>query len=821
MAYTYNHLNNDFDGENWLNPKQRQGTGAPVSGPITVTQDGVVSNSTSTALSLRGGAYTVIVNGQVTTLVDATGLYLDAFYATGFLPALSTINVGATGTVSAAGDFGIGIWSYKSLSVTNAGSIGGPYTGIRFDGDSTETLTVVNTGRIWSYSAGLSDAIVAIGSGARTITNSGTIIGSLKLAGGTQIISNTLAGIIDGKIETDAGLDTITNAGSIYGVINTFGGNDVLTNSGYIERYIDLGSGNNKLTNSGFITGEGAVADTITFGIGNDTLANSKNIGGDVQMGIGNNVVSNTLTGLIYGDLVMGAGDDKITNAGLIAGQVNLGGGTNIVVNTGDMGGGLVGGLGTDTVTNSKNIEFDVALSDGLNTFSNSGLTGNYIGGTGVDKVTNSGTLVGTVTLGNGINSLLNSGTIETGVIGGTGVDTITNSKIIRNQITLFQGNNVVTNTGEIQGTIIVGLNDDKVSNSKFINGSVILGDGANSLTNTGVINGLVDGGSGVDTITNSGTIETNLKTYGGNDVVKNSGKILNEVDLGLGDDSYTGGIYADKVRDAGGKDTYLLGAENDFFLATLLGGGAINDGLLGDKVDGGLNLAPTTSQMFYGDVYSAGDATSTVRINADSVAHTNAEDSYISAVSGLAKGTAIGSEIGLDLISNFESFIGGDGGDLIWGNAVANVILGGSGNNHLHGGAGNDLLYGGVDNDQLSGDAGADILSGGLGLDTFIFHKLSDSTAALTGQDLITDFTNGSDKISLVKIDTLNNFHLNTGDFTDAAFDGTAGAVRVLTIGDGWLVQLDSNGDKLVDLAINVRDYAHLTVWDSTDFIL
>ncbi|MGB4908424.1 MAG: calcium-binding protein, partial [Tabrizicola sp.] len=58
-----------------------------------------------------------------------------------------------------------------------------------------------------------------------------------------------------------------------------------------------------------------------------------------------------------------------------------------------------------------------------------------------------------------------------------------------------------------------------------------------------------------------------------------------------------------------------------------------------------------------------------------------------------------------------------------------------------LLGGEGDDLLIGGIGNDRLDGGQGSDVLTGGAGVDTFVFNG---------GADLITDFTDRQDKITL-----------------------------------------------------------------------
>lgn len=55
----------------------------------------------------------------------------------------------------------------------------------------------------------------------------------------------------------------------------------------------------------------------------------------------------------------------------------------------------------------------------------------------------------------------------------------------------------------------------------------------------------------------------------------------------------------------------------------------------------------------------------------------------------------------------------------------------------------------------------------------------------------------------------------------TDTAFDGIAGGIRVVTTATGWLLQLDSNGDLVADMAIDVADPSHGGVTDWVDQFL
>lgn len=94
----------------------------------------------------------------------------------------------------------------------------------------------------------------------------------------------------------------------------------------------------------------------------------------------------------------------------------------------------------------------------------------------------------------------------------------------------------------------------------------------------------------------------------------------------------------------------------------------------------------------------------------------------------------------------------GGSVGDTISGGEDNDVLRGMDGDDRLSGDAGNDELFGGLGDDELVGGSGRDILTGGRGdnvltggslVDTFVFGSNS-------GDDVVTDFAAGSDKIQL-----------------------------------------------------------------------
>ncbi|HYE29115.1 MAG TPA: M10 family metallopeptidase C-terminal domain-containing protein [Allosphingosinicella sp.] len=143
------------------------------------------------------------------------------------------------------------------------------------------------------------------------------------------------------------------------------------------------------------------------------------------------------------------------------------------------------------------------------------------------------------------------------------------------------------------------------------------------------------------------------------------------------------------------------------------------------------------------------------------------------------------------------ENATSGGGNDVLTGNDSAN---------RLDAGAGDDTLVGGGGNDVLIGGAGADMLTGGDGADTFRFGT-GDSGVGI-GRDTIADFQKGADKIDLAGASSFIGSN---------AFTGSAGEVRYAATAGQTVIELDSNGDRIVDLQILVSgdvllDYSDFT---------
>jgi Ca2+-binding RTX toxin-like protein len=94
--------------------------------------------------------------------------------------------------------------------------------------------------------------------------------------------------------------------------------------------------------------------------------------------------------------------------------------------------------------------------------------------------------------------------------------------------------------------------------------------------------------------------------------------------------------------------------------------------------------------------------------------------------------------------------FTAAPAGSTFTGTSANDTLTGGTGNDTVNGLGGNDVLGGGTGDDQIDGGLGRDTATGGAGDDTFFFSNVTHSTRTGTGADLIADFTDGQDMVSL-----------------------------------------------------------------------
>jgi Ca2+-binding RTX toxin-like protein len=121
-----------------------------------------------------------------------------------------------------------------------------------------------------------------------------------------------------------------------------------------------------------------------------------------------------------------------------------------------------------------------------------------------------------------------------------------------------------------------------------------------------------------------------------------------------------------------------------------------------------------------------------------------------------------------------------------------------------LFAGKADDTLKGGANADLLHGNLGADTLAGNGGADVFRYDSTAESTNSKT--DHILDFTPGTDKFDLTRIDADT---LTAGDqaFTwigSSTFSHTAGELRAENLNNmGWFLEGDTDGNGVADFVV------------------
>ena len=267
----------------------------------------------------------------------------------------------------------------------------------------------------------------------------------------------------------------------------------------------------------------------------------------------------------------------------------------------------------------------------------------------------------------------------------------------------------------------------------------------------------IVDGGADADTINYTNDV-SNLRLFGGEGGDRITG--------GYGKDTIFGGAGSASPVDSG--DTIDGGGQND-----IIYGNGGNDSITGsagtDTVYGGLGNDviyyknnPASGILLFGndgnDTITAGNAATTITGGKDN-------DSILGSSGNdlIYGGDGIASPIDGD-----DTIDGSGGNDLIYSNGGNDYIVGSGGLDSVNAGIGNDLLnfthsadrtlllgnqgndtlVGGSGNDTLHGGFGADRMTGGGGVDYFSPNARTASNAGAA--DVITDFTQGADKINL-----------------------------------------------------------------------
>ena len=343
--------------------------------------------------------------------------------------------------------------------------------------------------------------------------------------------------------------------------------------------------------------------------------------------------------------------------------------------------------------------------------------------------------------------------------------------------------NHRITNDGSIHaeggdGVDISGVLS-QVSNTGFISaasfGVFMTGD-SNSIFNTGEIIANAGGISASGTfyeLYNSGSIisgRDGMRVSGDNGELVNSGSIISGnaafVVVGTAVVNNSGTVSGDAfgLRTFGvtGETTTLINSgsitvtrQNDISFAVR--GSASNEIILNSGL-----LNGDVFLNFGDDLYDGRKGQVTGSVDGGS------GNDRLYGDDGANESSAAAATIHLRGLGGNDDLDGGTGNDMLRGNQGNDTLVGGTGSDTLLGGAGDDDLRGDGGRDTLNGGAGNDLLSGGAAPDTFVMQLRP-------GDDVITDFDDGKDKIDISAFGFVN-------------FSQISGAVR------------NSGGDAFID---------------------
>ena len=433
-------------------------------------------------------------------------------------------------------------------------------------------------------------------------------------------------------------------------------------------------------------------------------------------------------------------------------------------------------------LTSAGSVDFSTRLSAGMKLNLQCDVAGNtVIGGAGDDhfaafQVFGGGSGMGALHLeGRGGNDTLDGGNGDNYLDGGAGADAMTGGTGNNIYIIDDGGDAVFAGGGydEIR-TSRTSFNGAAFAFSQFVEKVVFTG--AGNFTGTGGNNDtIIVGGAGND-ILNGGTDAF----FSGNDTLNGGGAGSDTADYTTATSAVTVSLLIAGAQNTGastGSDT-LTAIDN-------LRGSAFSDRLTGDaavnRLDGG-----TGNDVILGgaggDILAGGGGTDTL--------------SYAGSATGvtvsLFANTASGGDAASDMISGFERLIGSGADDKLTGSAAANVLAGGG---------------------------GRDVLKGGLGNDVFDYNAIAESTVALAGRDMISDFNDAAaDKIDLSTLDAIAGGANNSFIFIGSGPFSALGQVRAFASGANTIIDINTTGTNAADMRIFLTG---LHTLDAADFVL
>ena len=267
--------------------------------------------------------------------------------------------------------------------------------------------------------------------------------------------------------------------------------------------------------------------------------------------------------------------------------------------------------------------------------------------------------------------------------------------------------------TGDADANVITGgLGGDTLAGG---NGNDVVdgGSGDDVLLANSTVDGADDlrGGAGVDWVVyRDRTVPVTVYLDGfGNDGQSGEGDLVRtdveNVAGGSGNDGIVGSAAANRLVGGFGDDIVDGAAGDDVIVAEPTPDGA-------DRVTGGDGI----------DIADYGLRTAPVTVAMDGNGHDGAP----------GEGDRVGSD--------FESLLGGSGGDYLAGAGGNDRLDGRGGNDTLDGGTGDDVLLGGDGNDRIRAGWGNDVVDGGTGVDDLDGDDDNDTVLGGEGNDVILD---------------------------------------------------------------------------------
>ncbi|HEV2159968.1 hypothetical protein [Bradyrhizobium sp.] len=666
--------------------------------PITVSNNGTITGeagsginmdsagTTTTVVTNRGTITGTSVNGADADGIDVDGLVsIDNFGAIRAIGLVAAAN-GLNEALAIGGGYvhneanGLIVSDQRAITVDDSN-----------DGSAFAAVSIVNNGYIQGKNG---QAISITGTFDDTITNTGTIVGSIDMGGGNDVLSNW--GIITGDVSMGAGDDSIS----------LFNGADLTTGHSALNGAIDGGAGTDTLKLSGRDFNQlGAVINVENLDVQSGSWFTQAIAGySSVKVKAG--------AGVVFTDTAPAPslGAKTIYNEGGISATIGtLGDFEDTIINRGGMSGGISTDGGADTLINSGSILlYPVAvidLGDGDDTFTNSGtVSGDVKLGAGNDTINlfNGSTVAGKVDGGTGNDSinLVTGSIVAVTLDGGDGNDTInlsgsgswTLGKTIGIENLDVRGGNWTTSAGTTYAfvTVETGANLFMQGQSSSSAGTVAQGAAL-------YVYGKADGATvrGEQWIVGDGRANGTILDGGSQNVY---GAVVTQTTIGNGGVQYLHGSAVTTIlNDGGGQNVYSDGTATG---TTVNAGGVQNDwgAASGTTLEGGAQ-------------YVFGTASTTI-LNSGLQVVENGGAANATTIHGgdqivFGGGTATGTTM--------------DGGSQeVYGAVVTQTTIGNGAIQHLHGTAVTTILNGGGAQNVYSDGtaAGTTVNAGGVQVD-------------------------------------------------------------------------------------------------------